>query len=499
MTNRTEAIYARQSVDKKDSVSIETQIEKCELITNDKTEIYKDKGYSGKNTDRPDLERLIKDIKADKISRVIVYRLDRISRNITDFYNLYSIMQEHGTDFVSVNENFDTSSPMGRAMMGILIVFAQMERESIQERVKDNYYSRISMDGRWAGGPAPYGFINGRTKEKKPTLIVNEEEMEIVKYCFNEYAYSPNISLHKMAVALTKKGYKSRREKGGWDNVTIARMLQNSVYAVADERLRKYYEIRKIKFLNESKWDGSTSAHIVGKKAGNVNTRKYTDLKDQSIYLTNFAGVIDSKTFIMVQERLERNEQIGRSNAQSVLQELAGLIKCADCGYAVKSYSKSTNGMPYLSCYGKYGLKSCDTTFHGVKFYDIQEKVGNEIQKELDKIAQGILSEIASDTKKENKIKELETRIDNLLEIASLGGESAKVVHSKIEKLQEEINEIQLSEFMNTRATERLRISDRLPLVYKRLSTDEKKSICQQMIEKILLSSNGNIEIVWKI
>ena len=101
--NRTEAIYARQSVDKKDSVSIETQIEKCEYITKGNVEIYKDKGYSGKNTDRPDLERLLKDIKANKISRVIVYRLDRISRNITDFYNLYSTMQEHGTEFLSVN------------------------------------------------------------------------------------------------------------------------------------------------------------------------------------------------------------------------------------------------------------------------------------------------------------------------------------------------------------------------------------------------------------
>ena len=80
-----------------------------------------------------------------------------------------------------------------------------------------------------------------------------------------------------------------------------------------------------------------------------------------------------------------------------------------------------------------------------------------------------------------------------------MGGESAKVVHNKIEKIQQEINEIQLSEFMDTRATERLRISDRLPIVYKRLSDDEKKSICQQMIEKILLSSNGDIEIVWKI
>ena len=91
------------------------------------------------------------------------------------------------------------------------------------------------------------------------------------------------------------------------------------------------------------------------------------------------------------------------------------------------------------------------------------------------------------------------TKIDNLLELVALGGESAKIVHSKIEILQQEINEIQLTEFMNTKATERIRISDRLPIVYDRLSTDEKKSICQQMIHKILVSSNGDIEIVWKI
>lgn len=109
------------------------------------------------------------------------------------------------------------------------------------------------------------------------------------------------------------------------------------------------------------------------------------------------------------------------------------------------------------------------------------------------------MQEIANDITKENHINELKARIDNLIELVSLGGKSAKTVHSKIEKIQQEINEIQLSEFMDTRATERLRISDQLPIVYKRLADDEKKSICQQMIEKVLLSSNGDVEIVWKI
>ncbi|MDY3775300.1 MAG: recombinase family protein, partial [Eubacterium sp.] len=105
---RKDAIYARQSVDKKDSVSIETQIEKCEVVAGKDSFIFKDKGYSGKNTDRPDLAKLISDIKEDKVNRVIVYRLDRISRNIIDFYKLLDIMDKHHTSFVSVTENFQT-------------------------------------------------------------------------------------------------------------------------------------------------------------------------------------------------------------------------------------------------------------------------------------------------------------------------------------------------------------------------------------------------------
>lgn len=251
--------------------------------------------------------------------------------------------------------------------------------------------------------------------------------------------------------------------------------------------------------MNECEWDGSTSCHIVGKKVGNGNVRKYTNLKDQSIYLTNFKGIVDSKTFIMVQERLAQNQQIGRSNAPSVLQELSGLIKCADCGYAVKSYSKSTNGRPYLSCYGKYTLKSCNTTFHKVELSTLQKQVGQAIQKELDKIAMDILKGVQEDKDKEDKISNLTKQIDNLIELVAMGGDTAKKVHSKIEALQKQIQEIELTEFMGTRMTERLRISEQLPLIYDRLGTDEKKSICQQMIEKIKLSSNGDMEIIWKI
>lgn len=116
---RFDAIYARQSVNKKDSVSIEAQIDDCKAICRHSPKIYKDKGFSGKNTDHPELQQHINDIKRDIIKRMVVYKLDRISRNIADFYQLHKVMEDNDCEFVSRNEGFDTSTSMGRAMMGI--------------------------------------------------------------------------------------------------------------------------------------------------------------------------------------------------------------------------------------------------------------------------------------------------------------------------------------------------------------------------------------------
>lgn len=487
------AIYCRQSIDKDGSASIESQEERCRSFINakdtkEKIEVYIDRGYSGKNTNRPAFKHLLEDLENDGISMIVVYRLDRITRSVKDFCLMYDTFKAHNTQFCSITESFDTTTPTGEGMLQVSVIFAEMERKGIQQRVKDNYYDRIKRDGRWAGGPAPYGFDIARTPAKAPTLVTNEN-IKAVEYMFREYAKAPNTSLRKICNGLKELGYKSKRSNGGWDNVTVRRILSNSVYAVADERLQKYYSIKKISCLNEdSKWDGTTSCHVVGKAND-----------EPKLYLTNFAGIIDSKTFIMVQERLESNVQIGRDNAPSRLEELAGKIKCKKCGYAVKSYSTSTNGMPYLSCYGNYGLKVCDEKFHGIRFWDIQKRVGEEVQKQLDEIENIILQEICRETDEKRAINEKKEQIDNLVELAMLGGSSAQIVHSKIEKLQKEIEEMELDEFMGTKITDRMRISDSIPLVYDRYSSEQKKSICQELIEKIYLSSNGDIEIVWNI
>ena len=139
--SRRDAVYARQSVEKKDSLSLSGQLDLCRRAAGERElAVYQDAGYSGKNTDRPAFQKLMRDVQAGQIAAIYVYRLDRFSRSVADFGRLWQVLQAHQVEFVSVSENFDTSTPMGRAMLHIIMVFAQLERETIAQRVRDNYY-----------------------------------------------------------------------------------------------------------------------------------------------------------------------------------------------------------------------------------------------------------------------------------------------------------------------------------------------------------------------
>ena len=152
------AIYCRQSIDKKDSISIEQQEQACKAFTfGAPYAVYSDKGYTGANTNRPEFSSLMSDVQNGSIQKVIVYKVDRISRSLQDFVGIYSEFEKHGVEFVSCNEQFDTSTAMGKATLQIIMVFAELERNMIQKRVKDNFYERAKK-GLFLAGVAPYGF-----------------------------------------------------------------------------------------------------------------------------------------------------------------------------------------------------------------------------------------------------------------------------------------------------------------------------------------------------
>ena len=193
-TADTIAIYSRKSRYTGKGESIGNQIDLCrEYIRThygnaaaQQAVVFEDEGFSGGNLNRPDFKRMMTAAKDRKFKAIVVYRLDRISRNISDFSSLIEELGRLGIDFVSIRESFDTSSPMGRAMMYSASVFSQLERETIAERIRDNMHE-LAKTGRWLGGTTPTGYasesvksitVDGKTKKAcKLKLLPDEAEL----------------------------------------------------------------------------------------------------------------------------------------------------------------------------------------------------------------------------------------------------------------------------------------------------------------------------------
>jgi site-specific DNA recombinase len=188
------AIYTRKSTSEgleKEFTTLDAQRESAEnYIKSQKalgwqtlTEKYDDGGYTGADTNRPALQKLIEDIKIGKINCVVVYKVDRLSRSLLDFTRLLEFFDEYKVTFVSVTQHFNTDSSMGRLTLNILLSFAQFEREMISERTRDKI-GAARKKGKWTGGMVPLGYDIDKTTHK---LVINEQEAKIVKKIFNTY------------------------------------------------------------------------------------------------------------------------------------------------------------------------------------------------------------------------------------------------------------------------------------------------------------------------
>src|SRR3984885_884903 len=142
---------------------------------------YDDGGYSGGSTDRPDLQRLLDDIRARKLDVIVVYKVDRLTRSLADFAKLIELFDAHAVSFVSVTQSFNTTTSMGRLTLNILLSFAQFEREVIGERVRDKI-AACKRKGIWVGGPVPLGYA-----AVAKTLAVVPDEAETVRMIFARY------------------------------------------------------------------------------------------------------------------------------------------------------------------------------------------------------------------------------------------------------------------------------------------------------------------------
>ena len=273
---REDCIYSRQSVDRKDSISIESQIDFCKYeLKGGSCRVFKDKGYSGKNTDRPEFQKLLGEIRKGKVRRVIVYKLDRISRSILDFATMMELFQEYDVEFVSSTEKFDTSAPMGRAMLNICIVFAQLERETIQKRVTDAYYSRC-LKGFHMSGQAPYGYqleptvVEGiRTKK----MVADPVAADHVRLMFEMYA-EPETSFGNITRYFEEHDIKIYGKS--MFRTFLSQLLRNPVYAQADLELYEFFKSQGAAIVNDASDFAGTNGCYANKKIEELDTRRQT-------------------------------------------------------------------------------------------------------------------------------------------------------------------------------------------------------------------------------
>jgi len=186
-------------------------------------EIFEDAGYSAKNTDRPAYQQMMSRIRTGEFSHLLVWKIDRISRNLLDFAAMYKELKELGVIFVSKNEQFDTSSAMGEAMLKIILVFAELERNMTSERVSAVMVSRANS-GKWNGGKIPFGYdYNKQTRE----FSINASEAAVIRTVYD--LYETHWSLVTVAKVLNEKGILPRSGKP-WNPTTVRTMLVNPFY-----------------------------------------------------------------------------------------------------------------------------------------------------------------------------------------------------------------------------------------------------------------------------
>lgn len=394
------ACYVRVSTENQlENYSIKEQTERlkayCKARDLTIINIYTDGGYSGSNINRPALQQMLKDITLEYIDTVIVYKLDRLSRSQKDTLLLIEdkFLANH-IDFISVNENFDTSTPFGRAMIGILSVFAQLEKDQITERFTMGRVGRAKNGYFHGGGYAPtgYDYIDGN-------LIINEYEAMQIKELYARF-----VSGHTVHDCWKYMQNKYTTKYGAWKSeALIYHILQNDIY------------IGKVKFKGIS-------------------------------YQGNHTPIISQELFDQVQnifKTSKKNMSILKHPPFKASTLLSGLLYCGKCG---------------AKFHGEHGNYACYSRTKGDSKYIIDPNCKNKKWKivDLDQLIINFISRfqfselepiISAQPNYKNdliiQIKDLDKQIEKLVDLYQIGNIPFDFISKKMNRLIKEKNTLQ--------------------------------------------------------
>lgn len=368
------AIYSRKSKFTGRGESIENQVELCKEYVRthygetalNRIQIYEDEGFSGGNLNRPAFRKMMQAARNHAFQVLIVYRLDRISRNISDFAGLIEELSRLNTAFVSIREQFDTESPLGRAMMYIASVFSQLERETIAERIRDNLHE-LAKTGRWLGGTTPTGYrsvavrqvtVDGKIRQACQLKQV-PGEAQIVKTIFALYVATDSQAATE--AELIRRGIQTKNGRH-FSRFSIRSILQNPVYAIADSDTYDYFvKVNAELFSGREAFDGTHGMMAYNRtRQQKGKTTEFLPPEDWIVSVGKHPGIIPGRIWVQVQESLARNKSKSYHKPRSNEALLTGLLYCS-CGsrmYPKLSSRKTAEGKPIYTYFCKMKERS---------------------------------------------------------------------------------------------------------------------------------------------
>lgn len=351
---------------------------------------YEDEGYSGGTTDRPKFKLLMEKIKQKRYKVLIVYRLDRISRNIIDFADIIETLNKYNVAFISIRESFDTTTPMGRAMMYIASVFAQLERETAAERIRDNMIE-LAKTGRWLGGITPQGFdsepitrIDPNGKERHQfKLVPNPQELEMMNLVFDKFLELNSLTqLESFCVQNNKR----TRRNMDFSRFALRSILTNPVYATADKEMYTYlvnngFDI----YADEKDFDGKHGLMVYNKTSQEKGqTNKIRDNSEWIVAIGAHPGIISGNEWVKVQNLIQQNRSKSYRKVKNSESLLSGLLRCAKCGSymrpRISRINKEGINVYYYMCELKEKSKKTRCDIKNVHGNDLDKLVIDEIK-----------------------------------------------------------------------------------------------------------------------
>lgn len=357
-------------------------------------------------------------MEAGQVEKILVYRLDRISRSVHDFTGLCTRLSARGVHFQSVTEGITLdNTPSGTVMAQIMMVFAQFERETIQRRVTDNYFARAKA-GMYLGGRPPFGFDKGETLvggKRTACYVINPQQSALMAAIYARYLQDGE-TLGSLVRWLNANRYRTARG-GNWSTLPLGRLLRNPAFVRADAAVYRYLQ-GKGAAMNDpiAAYDQRhgcycyTHLHSVP-PAQHPTRRKFTDLSGSFITLAPHEGIVDAALWLDVQHKLDRNRALKNSGAGSH-SWLSGLMKCKKCGYAITVVNKPAGVRGhYINCGGhKRGNAVCPGRSQVITLEMIEHAVEAKL---LDFLTSYRAVQIQSRQRRSAQVNQLEIEIDD--------------------------------------------------------------------------------------